>query len=71
MERAYKRLAVSKTVLVNLDGGSALRGVLYETRGPLIHLMNAELLEPGRDPVPMTGSVLVERARVLFMQVVT
>lgn len=70
MDRAYKRLAVAKTVLVNLDSGSALRGVLYETRGPLLHLMNAELIEPGAEPVAMSGSVLIERARVLFMQVV-
>lgn len=71
MDRAYKRLAVARTVLVNLDGGSAIRGVLYETRGALLHLMNAELLEPGAEPVPMSGSVLIERDRVQFMQVVT
>jgi hypothetical protein len=71
MDRAYKQLAVAKTVLVNLDGGSAVRGVLYETRGALLHLMNAELLEPGSDPIPMAGSVLIERGRVLFVQVVS
>ena len=71
MERAYKRLAVHKTVLVNLVDGSAIRGVLYEARGPLLHVMNAELIEPGAEPVAMSGSVLIERDRVLFVQVVS
>lgn len=71
MDRAYKRLAVAHTVLVNLTTGSAIRGVLYEQRGALLHLMNAELLETGMEPVPMSGSVLIEREKVAFIQVVT
>lgn len=59
-----------KRVIVNLQSGRAFRGVLYETRGTLIHLKNAELIEPGMSPVPIEGSILIERGHVDFIQVV-
>lgn len=66
--RSYKSMALSKTVLVNLTTGRAFRGVLFEVRGDLLVLRNAEIIEDDRI-VPVEGSVVIERARVEFIQV--
>lgn len=66
--RSYKSIALAKTVLVNLTTGRAFRGVLFEVRGDLLVLRNAEIIEDDR-VVPVEGSVVVERARVEFVQV--
>ena len=66
--RSYKSIALAKTVLVNLTTGRAFRGVLFEVRGDLLVLRNAEIIEEDR-VVPVEGSVVVERARVEFVQV--
>lgn len=67
---AYRRLALRRRVIVNLKSDKALSGVLTSKSGPLLELKNASLLEAGRSPVPMDGSVLIERANVDFVQVV-
>ena len=64
-----RRLALSRRVLVNLTTGRAFRGVLFETRRDLIVLRNAELLEEDQ-VVPVEGSVVIERARIEFVQVI-
>lgn len=66
--RSYKSIALTKTVLVNLTTGRAFRGVLFEVRGGLLVLRNAELIEEDR-VVAVEGSVVIERARVEFIQV--
>ncbi|MDT0381424.1 hypothetical protein RM572_21940 [Streptomyces sp. DSM 42041] len=66
---AWRRTAVRKRVVVNL-ADRAFDGVLWAKRGPLLVLRDARLLEPGREPVPVDGEVVVERARVEFVQVV-
>lgn len=66
--RSYKSIALAKTVLVNLTTGRAFRGVLFEVRGDLLVLRNAELIEDDR-VVTVEGSVVIERARVEFIQV--
>lgn len=67
--RAYKSVALHRTVLVNLTTGRAFRGVLFEVRGDLLVLRNAELInEDG--VVPVEGSVVLERRLVEFIQVV-
>lgn len=65
---AWRRTAVRKRVVVNL-ADKAFTGILWAKRGPLLVLRNAELLEAGRLPQPVDGEVVVERARVEFMQV--
>jgi len=57
-------------VLVNLTDGKAFSGVLWAKRGPLLVLRGAELLEPGADPVAVDGDVLIERPKILFIQLV-
>lgn len=67
---AYRRLALRRTVIVNLRTEKAIRGVLTRKTGPLLELRNAELLEAGRPPVPVDGAILVETGNIDFVQVV-
>jgi len=64
-----RRLALRRRVLVNLVGGKAISGVLWARRGPLLVLKDATLHEPGVQPVPVDGEVIVDRVRVDFVQV--
>lgn len=65
---AWRRTAVRKRVVVNL-AGQAFTGILWAKRGPLLVLRDASLLEAGREPHPIDGEVVIERARVEFTQV--
>lgn len=65
----WRRWPICKRVLVNLDDGRAFTGILYSRRGPLLILREAKLIEPGADPAAVDGEVLIERPRVLFIQV--
>lgn len=65
----WRRLRKTR-LLVNLDNGSAVEGVLLRQRGPLLFLVDARLHEPGRDPVRLDGEVVIERPRVLFTQAI-
>ena len=65
---AWRRTAVRRQVVVNLPD-KAFRGILWAKRGPLLILRNAVLLHPGAPEVPVDGEVVVERARVEFLQV--
>lgn len=65
-----RRWPVRERVLVNLTDGRAFDGVLYACRGPLLELANAKLLDPeAKAPAELDGRVLVERSKVLFIQV--
>lgn len=59
------------TVIVNLTDSPdvAIRGVLWQQRGPWFVLKDAELLRAGQAPAPMDGEVVILRDRVLFFQV--
>lgn len=48
---------------------TALIGALVEDRGPVFVLRGAVLAQPGREPVPLDGEVLVDRVNVDFVQV--
>jgi small nuclear ribonucleoprotein (snRNP)-like protein len=65
---AYRRLALLRTVIVNLKDGTGIHGVLFKELGPLLVLQNASLLEAGRDPVPLDGQIIIERTEVRFIQ---
>lgn len=61
---------IRRRVLVNLIDGRAFDAVLYRRRGQLMELRDTQLLEPGStEPVAIDGAVVVERARVAFIQV--
>lgn len=69
MTRSYGRLALNRRVMVNLIGGSAIQGVLWDDRGPLLVLKDARLHVDGGNQAPLDGEVVVERARIDFVQV--
>ena len=69
--RAYKRVVLHRRMLVSLDDGTTLEGVLWDEQGDLLVLRGAVLHDRANgEPVPMDGDVLVERRRVRFCQVV-
>ena len=58
----------NRNVLVNLMSGNALSGVCtHETRTALI-LRAVTVHEPGNDPAPADGEVLIDRVSVDFVQ---
>lgn len=64
-----RRLVVRRRVLVQLDTGRALIGTLWSTKAHRVVLKDVELLEPGTDgPTRMDGDVVIERARVEYIQ---
>lgn len=68
MLTGYRRLAVRRKALVNLEGGSAIRGIIMSQKGQLVEIAQPEVVEAGLNPTPMGGTVLVERSRILFIQ---
>lgn len=68
--RPYGKLALHRRVVVNLTSGSAIDGVLWGDRGPLVVLRNANLHSEGGS-APLDGEVIVERDRIAFVQVVS
>lgn len=70
MARSYGRLAMSCRVMVNLTSGSAIDGILWDERGPLLVLRDANLHSEGGS-APLDGEVIVERDRIAFVQVVS
>ena len=60
-----------RRVLVNLtDSADAIQGVLFEQRGSWLVLKDARLVPAtGAPAVPMDGDVVIECARISFLQV--
>ena len=60
-----------RVVLVNLqsDPDTALRGVLWSSRGAWLTLRRASLVKGSLPPVLMDGDVLIHRTNVAFLQV--
>jgi hypothetical protein len=65
-----RRLVVRRRVLVQLDTGRAVVGTLWTTKANRIVIKGAELFEPGTEPTKMDGDVVIERARVEYVQAV-
>jgi small nuclear ribonucleoprotein (snRNP)-like protein len=70
MRTNYRGIALHHTVIVNLTTGAAFRGVLYEVRGDLLVLRNAQAIQEDA-VVPIDGAVIIERAKVEFVQVIS
>jgi len=62
---------VLRSVIVNFrdDHVPAIGGVLWASRGPFLTLKQA-MLDPANRKVPIDGDVVIERARLAFVQVV-
>jgi hypothetical protein len=61
-----------RVVIVNMrhDSNSAIRGVLWASRGAWLVVRNAQLLAPA-GVTPIDGDVLVHRDNLAFLQVPT
>ena len=59
-----------RTVIVNFvgDDETAIRGVLWRSRGPWLVIKAAEILTPNQAPAPADGELVIPRARVAFLQ---
>lgn len=68
--RAYRRVVLHRRVVVNLLGGKqAIEGVLWDEQGPLLVLRDAYMHEGlSAGPVPMDGEVVIDKARIAFVQ---
>lgn len=64
------RPLVAQRVIVQLDTDHAISGVLVERRGPLLILADAMVHAPDQQPVKADGRSVIERSRVLWVQVV-
>lgn len=64
----WRRTVVRKRVVVNLPD-KAFAGVLWAKRGPLLVLRDAVLMQHGAADTPLDGEIVIERARVEFIQV--
>lgn len=63
------RTLVRRRVVVNLLTDRAFVGILWAQRGPLLVLRDAVMHEPGRQPSPVDGEVVIERDQVEFIQI--
>lgn len=62
------RPLAKRSVVVQLDDGTAFDGVAMSCRGPLLVLGSVTARFPGGEQ-RIDGTVVVERARVIYMQV--
>ncbi len=69
MSNLYKRLTYTKRCLVNLKSGAAFRGYLIKATGNIILLKAAIFIEPGAEPVEVSGEVIIEKSNIEFIQV--
>jgi hypothetical protein len=60
-----------RAVIVNLkdDPSTAIKGVLWATRGPWCTFMDCALLKANLPPTPMDGEIVVHRSNIAFLQV--
>lgn len=60
-----------RSVIVNLrdEPATALRGVLWSSRGSWLTLKDCAALKASQPPAKMDGDVVVHRDQVLFLQV--
>lgn len=64
----FRRFLLRRQVVVNLDDGSAVQGVLFAKSGPLLVVKSATLLEPQAEPMRVDGDVVIERSKVAYIQ---
>lgn len=64
-----RRVALRRRVVVNLADERAIAGVLWRRYRSVVVLRGAQMHEPGNDAVSMDGDVVIERDRVMFMQI--
>ena len=58
----------NRAVLVNLLSGNALGGVCVHDTDRTLTLRGVTVHEPGADPAPADGEILIDRINVDFIQ---
>lgn len=58
-----------RACIVNLKDGQAMKGVLWQSRGPWLTFRNCVALVEGQPTQPIDGDVVVHRSNLLFLQV--
>ena len=69
MNRAWKML-LGRRAVFNLQDGSAVDGVLWDSNKDFVVIKDAILHEKDIDPIPMDGEIVIERTKVMFYQFV-
>lgn len=60
---------LNKQVLVSLFSGNAVSGVLTEVAGDFLILRGCTVHEPGADPTPADGEIVIDTANVDYIQI--
>lgn len=63
------RHVTTRAVVVVLDSGQSFSGVLWAQRGPLLTIRQAIALSTPEGQTQVDGELVVERARVAWLQV--
>lgn len=66
--QAPEPLQISQRVVVNLKTGTAITGVMTINPSGFLIVKGAEVVEPGHNPVPADGEILVDQANVDYIQ---
>lgn len=64
------RPVVHHRVLLQLDTGLTISGIVLSRRGPLLVLGDVTVMASGEHKTKADGSAVIERSRVVWMQVV-
>ena len=67
----FDRYPLLREVIVNLKTDHAFRGVLWRRARGYLVLRNVTLLRQAEAPLAVDGEVMIERANVDFVQVVS
>lgn len=67
----FRPYPVLERVIVNTRTEKAFRGLVWRLRRRYLVLREVEMIRPGGETVPVEGEMLIERANVDFIQVVT
>ncbi len=67
----FNRYPTLKLVIVNLKTDTSFRGVFWGRRGQWLILRKAQLIRPKAAPLPIDGEVLIDRANIDWVQVVS
>lgn len=68
--KSYSRVVLHRRVIVNLLGGRAIEGIIWDELRDLLVLRGAVMHVPGATaPMPLDGEIVLERSRIDFVQV--
>jgi small nuclear ribonucleoprotein (snRNP)-like protein len=70
MYNKYKKFLYAKRCIVNLKTDKAFRGYMLSENNNIILLKNAELIEPGLEPVSVSGEIVIDKNNIDFIQVI-